>query len=130
MGISKQKRKAPSERTLQMGSWAVRQLKAGKELPPPKDLAKKFDLSTKTVLKHLGEIAAEANVSRDSLLERPKSKYSCPAQGREPLENVISLEEFHEKYVSVMEDIHGMIETVEADVQRQEDLSKQYEGGM
>ena len=130
MGISKQKNKALSERTLQMESWAIKQLKAGKELPPPKDLAKKFDICRKTVLNHLGEIAAEAGVSRESLLERQTSKHSCSVQNREPLEDVISLEEFHEKYVSVMEDIHGMVETVEADIQRQESLSKEYEGGM
>lgn len=130
MGISKQKSKAPSERTLQMMESCISRLKAGEELPPPRDIAKEFNLCTRTVLNHLGEIAAEASVSRESLLERPTSKHSCSVQNREPLEDVISLEEFHEKYVSVMEDIHGMVQTVEADIQRQESLSKEYEGGM
>lgn len=130
MGISKRREGTPSERTLKMKSWAVCQLKDGNELPTPNELAKKFDLHPKTVRNHLGEIAQEAGLQREDLLEKLSGKHTFTAINREPLIEAMGLEEFHEYYTSMMDDIHNMTETIKTDIQRQESFLNENEGGI
>ena len=130
MGIDKRDRRyGGSERTLKMIHWSVEQLKAGEKLPSVEELAKKFHVCTRTVRNHLGEIAEKADVTRESLLTNPIPQRGTIVQKRKPLTEVLDLEKFHEHYLSVVDDIHGMENSMVREIKRQENFITEYEGG-
>lgn len=61
-----------SERTLQMKKNYIKDWRDGKT---PVEIAKKYGLSVNVVYKNLADIAKEAGLIRDELLERPTSKH-------------------------------------------------------
>ena len=86
------------ERTLQMMKCYVDLFNGGLS---PKEIADKFNLSSWTVYHYLPEIAANAGVSRESLLRAPHASPLTYEREFVPLEPV-DLKNFEDKFESIM----------------------------
>jgi transcriptional antiterminator len=87
-----------NERTLQMMKNYILLHNAGMT---PGEIAKKFDLSTWTVYNALQEIADNAGVTRESLLERPHSEHQPFERISEPVKP-IDIKAFSEKFQNAL----------------------------
>lgn len=126
MGINK--KKTLDERTLKMIRWSVKRLKSGEDLPPVADIAKKFDICSRTVRNHLGTIAEQAGVRREDLLTHPQTRHtSFSGGGSRNLKEPLKIEVFHDRFTSLMENIGGLKESIKNDISSQEDLLKKEE---
>ena len=87
-----------NERTLQMMKNYILLHNAGMT---PGEIAKKFDLSYWTIYNALQEIADNAGVTRESLLERPHSEHQPFERISEPVKP-IGIKAFSEKFQNAL----------------------------
>ena len=93
-----------NERTLQMKAHFMELHRKGLTIP---QIAKEYNLSTPTVYACLQEIADQAGVSRESLLERPHNKHATFIRKDTKLKPV-DVESFNHHYETAMAEIAAM----------------------
>ena len=107
------------ERTLKMKEEYVSLFEAGMT---PKEIAKKFELSSWTVYNYLDEIAKEAGVPRESLLVRP---HESP-KSREQVSRVFPSADIvgtRERFTKLGKGINELRDEVASYIKQQEELS-------
>lgn len=92
----------------------------------PVAIAKKFNLSVKTVYRHLGDIAKEAGVSRESLLEIPHKEHVGYEREFEPVEPVDATG-FREHFNATLASMKKTSEVMEEYNAAQEKIAARYE---
>lgn len=115
-----------NERTLQMMQNYVSLHDSGMS---PGEIAKKYNLSSKTVYGALQEIADAAGVSRESLLERPHSEHQPFERISEPV-RPINVGTFSEKIQNALGIMSEFKEMVEMAIDDAEEYERNTKGGL
>lgn len=102
---TKPKTPTQSERTLKMKEAFMTLHNQGLSI---KQIAHQFDLDSSTVYSYLQEIADQAGVSRESLLQTPRAKHLTHQRRFTPVKPV-DLNEFHERFDATLKDFDRLL---------------------
>lgn len=108
-----------SERTLKMKEAFMTLHNQGLSI---KEIAHKFNLASCTVYGCLQEIADQAGVPRDSLLQVPKGKHLTHERRFEPVQPV-DLTEFQERFAATLADFDAMLKNTAQQITQNEVIS-------
>ena len=109
-----------NERTLQMMKNFIKHHDEGMGIP---EIATKYDLSSWTVYQCLAEIAADAGVSRESLLEVPHCKQHFPLHSFKPVKPV-DMKGFNQHFEATVTEMDAVRREVKKTIETQEKFSK------
>ncbi len=113
-----------NERTLQMMKNFVKHHNEGMGIP---EIAAKYDLSTQTAYSYLDEIAANAGVTRESLLEVPHFKQHFPLHSFKPVKPV-DMKGFNQHFEATVAEMEAVRGEVKKTIKTQEKFSEKVLG--
>lgn len=105
-----------NERTLQMLQNFMTLHNNGWTIP---EIAKKYDLASRTIYSYLDKIADENGVTRDSLLSVPHTEHLCYERQFEPVKPV-DLTEFKQRFQKTLDAMNDVTEIIELILDEQE----------